>query len=254
MHAMATKFRALAPSKPPANPPPPEPSKSTVPFKIAAKRRAVSIACDVCRKLKARCDGARPTCQRCRDRGIICVYQADESRLARVDDLQVQRDTAAQENTRLWQLFRSLRELPRHEADAIITQLRSMDDPAAMLRLARNVAPPVVVPGPAFALRDKGEANARLPAINMRALMNSKFRVSARPWTLVAGDGLVSDLISSFFTYDHPFFVPCIDRDAFLADMRSNDPANAVYCSPLLVNAICASRSVSQGSVRRTWL
>ncbi len=231
--------RPLAPSKPTRTPEEPGPSRP-----VAPKRRPVSVACDACRKHKARCDGARPTCSRCRTRGIICVYQADDSRVARVESLKAQRDTFAQENSRLWQLFRDLRELPRNEADEILTRLRHTGDPYAVLRLARNVSPTSAA-GPSFVSQEEGQSNTRLPAIDMRALANSSMRVSARPWTLIAGDGIVSDLISSFFRWDDIFFFPFIDREAFLQDMRSNDPAKAKYCSPLLVNAICASRSVS---------
>lgn len=237
---MSEKHRLLAPSKPIRTPPePPGGSRQ-----VAAKRRPVSIACDVCRKHKARCDGQRPTCSRCRTRGIICVYQADDSRLARVESLKAQRDTFAEENARLWQLFKGLKELPRQEADEILTRLRSTGDPYAALRLARNVSPPMAA-GPSFASQEEGQGNTRLPAIDMRALANSPLRVSARPWTLVAGDGVVSDLISSFFRWDDIFFFPFIDKQAFLEDMRSNNPSTAKYCSPFLVNAICASRSVS---------
>jgi hypothetical protein len=164
--------------------------------------------------------------------------------VARVEVLKVQRDTVLEENTRLWQLFQSLRELPKAEASELLIQLRNTDDPAALLRLARNISPEVS-PGPSFIPREENQSNTRLAATDMRALANSPWRVSARPWTLVAGDGVVSELISSFFKWDDAFFAPFIDREAFLVDMRSNDPTHARYCSPLLVNAICASRSVS---------
>lgn len=236
---MQRKLRPLAPSTPSRSPQedPPTPQ-------VAARRKPVSLACDVCRKHKARCDGARPTCSRCRERGIICIYQANDSRVARVESLKAQRDAVVVENSRLWQLLGLLRELPKPEAQDILAQLRSTDDPHAVLRLARNISPPMP-PGPSYSSQEKLQENPRLSAIGLRALVNSSLRVSARPWTLVAGDGIVSDLISSFFQRDDAFFFPSIDRDAFLEDMRSNDPSKSKYCSPLLVNAICTSRSVS---------
>ncbi|KAG6019116.1 hypothetical protein E4U41_003392, partial [Claviceps citrina] len=81
-----------------------------------------------------------------------------------------------------------------------------------------------------------------LERLELLALRESSIRVDARPWTAVASDGLVSELVSSFFTWDDAFFLPIVDREAFLADMRSGNVAKAKYCSPFLVNAICASR------------
>lgn len=211
---------------------------------VAAKRKPVSTACDSCRKTKARCDGAQPTCSRCHARSIICVYQADESRLVRIERLKGERDAMAQENTQLWQLFRMLRDLPRSEADEVLTRLRSGNEPTELLRLARGMALPLP-PGPTLVPQLDAQSSTRLQAIDMRALANSALRVSARPWTMVAGDGAVSDLISSFFKWDDTFFFPFIDREAFIEDMRGNEPDTAKFCSPLLVNAICASRCVS---------
>lgn len=34
----------------------------------------VNQACDNCREQKAKCSGNRPTCQRCEDAGVCCVY------------------------------------------------------------------------------------------------------------------------------------------------------------------------------------
>jgi hypothetical protein len=70
-------------------------------------------------------------------------------------------------------------------------------------------------------------------------------RVPARPWTVLAGDGLVSELVSAFFTYDHCSGIPFVDQECFLADMRAEDITQARFCSPFLVNAICALRCVS---------
>ncbi|KAG8929129.1 hypothetical protein FRC02_005966 [Tulasnella sp. 418] len=44
------------------------------------KRQRTSQACEKCRERKAKCNGARPTCQRCAARGLPCEY-AKERRL-----------------------------------------------------------------------------------------------------------------------------------------------------------------------------
>lgn len=154
------------------------------------------------------------------------------------------------ENTQLREIFRCLSVLPLEDTIKILDRIRAEEDPIAVVRLARatelsisaGVAPNAVLAG---AMR----SNPRLQAIDLRALTNSPIKLSACPWTTVASDGLVSDLVASFFRWDNTFLFPFIDRDAFIMDMRGCDIENASYCSPLLVNAICASRCV--GSTTR---
>lgn len=40
----------------------------------ARKRRKVIVACKVCRAKKSRCDGKRPACSSCDNRGVACEY------------------------------------------------------------------------------------------------------------------------------------------------------------------------------------
>ncbi|GKT81471.1 C6 transcription factor [Colletotrichum tofieldiae] len=68
--------------------------------------------------------------------------------------------------------------------------------------------------------------------------------VSAKPWTDLADDAVVSELMAGFFQWDEPFVLAFVDQKSFLEDMRQCSPETARYCSPLLVNAICALRSV----------
>ncbi|KPM43053.1 hypothetical protein AK830_g3527 [Neonectria ditissima] len=75
--------------------------------------------------------------------------------------------------------------------------------------------------------------------LNESALKSSAIKVHARPWTVVIGDGLLSELITSFFTWDYS---GVIDRGSFMQDMAAGDVGKARWCSPLLVNAICALR------------
>lgn len=69
-------------------------------------------------------------------------------------------------------------------------------------------------------------------------------RVPAKPWTTVTDDdGLVSHLISLYFTWYHPCF-PWMDRDIFIRDMKGGN-VKSQFCSPFLVNAILAAGCVS---------
>ncbi|PHH93301.1 hypothetical protein CDD83_8000 [Cordyceps sp. RAO-2017] len=215
------------------SPPPPPPH--------IPKVKSVSVACELCRKRKIRCDGGRPACEPCRRKRNVCVYPSDGSAAAdAVAGLKDQVHVLQRENARLRDLFGLLRSLPSREAGEILGQMRTADDATWAWRLARDLSSsirsahgPDVVPA---------DADPRKRAIDLRALANSWLKVPARPWTIVVSDGLVSDLISSFFRWDDAFFFPFIDQDAFLRDMRGGDVDGATYCSPLLVNAICASR------------
>ncbi len=91
---------------------------------------------------------------------------------------------------------------------------------------------------------DRGEFKT-LQQLESDGLEYSPIKVPALPWTTVAGDGIVSELISAWFKWDNAFLYPFIDRECFTKDIRAADPQNAMYCSPFLVNAICAHRSVS---------
>jgi hypothetical protein len=70
-------------------------------------------------------------------------------------------------------------------------------------------------------------------------------KVQALPWTVVAGNDVVSELIAQYFTFDYLYVFPPIPRSAFVHEMKNGDPAAATACTPLLVNAICAQQCVS---------
>jgi hypothetical protein len=88
------------------------------------------------------------------------------------------------------------------------------------------------------------ELSSALGDLDFSALGTSNLKVHAHPWTVIAGDGLVSELLSSFFAYDNCFYLPFVDQECFLHDMQAGNIVKADFCSPLLVNAICALRCV----------
>lgn len=69
--------------------------------------------------------------------------------------------------------------------------------------------------------------------------------VPALPWTSAAGDDVVSELISQYFTFDYLYVFPPIQRSMFTREMMEGNPPIATCCTPLLVNAICAQQCVS---------
>ncbi|KAI0516950.1 putative C6 transcription factor [Xylaria bambusicola] len=217
--------------------PDPPPSKSR------KGRSSVLVACEPCRRLKAKCDGERPSCRRCRSKGQECVYELPEDALSRSSARKEIANRLQRENSDLRSLLHDLSSRPDAEAYNIYRRLRLTDDPISLthsIRQAELLLPTVMVDGDEFSTLQQLEANA---------LDGSVIKVPAQPWTTVAGDGIVSELISAWFKWDGAFLCPFVDSECFLQDIRSADPRSATYCSPFLVNAICAYRSYFSDTV-----
>ncbi|KAI1748720.1 putative C6 transcription factor [Xylaria castorea] len=201
-------------------------------------RTTVLVACDLCRRLKARCNGDRPACRRCRNKGQECTYELPQDVLSRSSARREIVNQLQRENIELRQLFHDLSKRPDSEALNIFQRLRATDDPIA---LANSIKQAELLLRPSTA-GDRGELTT-LRQLELDALGRSPIKIPARPWTIVAGDGIVSELISSWFKWDNAFLYPFIDRECFMQDIREGDPDSAMYCSSFLVNAICALRS-----------
>lgn len=73
------------------------------------------------------------------------------------------------------------------------------------------------------------------------------FIVPAEPWTDLTSDSLfVSRLVSVFLNYVNPYW-RYVEDDLLLQDMRSGNSGQ--FCSPFLVNAICAFACVGAQSL-----
>lgn len=223
-------------------------SPATTQLKSTSRRRIISQACEPCRKRKEKCDGQRPTCKACTRREVPCAYAHSRYKHNTLDleGFKQQCEALQNENQQLRDLYILLCKIPDTEAQDLLAQIRGMRDPFATLNHARRTQLSRKSPDPQFgpSLSASG-GNPRVERLNLEALNECPIKVRARPWTEVAGDGLVSELITSFFVWDEAFFYPFIDRDAFLQDMQTARPDAAKYCSRFLVNAICASRCVS---------
>ena len=126
-------------------------------------------------------------------------------------------------------------------------RLRLSNDPLGVLRLVKSAD--LLLQSSNIRPTDQSAlADPRVQKLDADALAHSSVKVSARPWTTIAGDGIVSELINSFFAFENTFLLPAIDLEAFLQDMEKRNIGDAKYCSPLLVNALCALRSVSLSS------
>lgn len=137
------------------------------------------------------------------------------------------------------QLYEFLRTGSEREALDLLRLIRSSHDLASVIEQLerptanRNRTLPRPLP------------NEALRSLDARALRDAIVKVPARPWTIVAGDGIVSHLISQFFDLEHPTIMHHIDRETLIQEMTNADASTAEFCTPLLVNAICAQGTVS---------
>lgn len=73
--------------------------------------------------------------------------------------------------------------------------------------------------------------------------MHITYLVPAQPWTkLTTDDALVSHLVTVFLNYNNVYW-RYVEEDVFLRSMQRGVPDE--FCSPFLVNAICAMACLS---------
>ncbi|KAK0718616.1 hypothetical protein B0T26DRAFT_676756 [Lasiosphaeria miniovina] len=149
-------------------------------------------------------------------------YAVREGAVSRYADLKVTFEQLERENSDFKDLLAYLRFRPEKEAFEIYRRLRASDNPLAVLQYFREAETLLIAPSTA----GSGMADRHAADIDAEALAQSDLKVPARPWTPVAGDGLVSSLITAFFN-----------------NMRRG-VLGAHYYTPLLVNAICVLRSL----------
>ncbi|EPE10960.1 nitrate assimilation regulatory protein nira [Ophiostoma piceae UAMH 11346] len=94
--------------------------------KLLKRIRSVAQACQMCRQMKAKCDGGRPRCGNCIDRDRPCGYEgeAGQSRQAAM-----RARLAAYES-----VFASLRTAPPADAEKMMQRMRTIEDPVIILR------------------------------------------------------------------------------------------------------------------------
>ncbi|KAJ0281155.1 hypothetical protein CBS470a_008456 [Colletotrichum nupharicola] len=187
-----------------------------------------------------RCDGSRPKCQHCTKRNVECHYEANQGETVSLA-LKRKANVLENENAQYRDLFRMVCSKTEDEAQEIFRRIRVSGDPLKVLESIRQAE--ILLPSPAA---NERVSDSRLAKLNDKAMENSLIRVPAKPWTAIADDGLVSELITDFFSWENASAFPAVDRDLFVADMRAGNVKKAKYCSPILVNAICALRSVKR--------
>lgn len=143
----------------------------------------------------------------------------------------------------LRELYTYLHRRPWSEVLEIVRRIRENPDPLAVVRFIRD--------GDVLIHRNerRGDLDTSADASDLEAGRSSPNQ--SRPlltdtWTIVADEGLVQRLVGIFFEREQPFLMSFIDKDMFLTDMQANCELRTEmqFCSPLLVNAICAVAAV----------
>ncbi|KAI5459475.1 hypothetical protein BGZ63DRAFT_466108 [Mariannaea sp. PMI_226] len=206
-------------------------------------RQVTAVACEPCRKKKAKCDGLRPACDRCVHNGIRCCYSTGIGE-SRTVALKKQNAELKDELSQLKELLNLLRTRPLDDAAEILNRIRIINDPIAVLQSVRQAE--ILLPNP-LATRSQ---SPRVQKIDTEAMNSSSIRVPARPWTTLAGDGIISELVTNFFQNDHGYLVPFIHRGSFIRDMKNQSIGESLYCSPTLLNAMCALKCLTSQRVK----
>jgi hypothetical protein len=163
------------------------------------------------------------------------VWAVDSGDETRRSTLQRRYNRVEEERDQLKELFDLIRDQPDTEAHEIFRRLRTSSNPLHVFRDLRQAN--LLLPNPDPVSQVIG--NPQVGAIDSEALRLSALKLRARPWTTVAGDGLVSALISSFFAWDGNYLTPFVDSKCFIKAMNTGNVVSIEFCSPFLVNAIC---------------
>ena len=144
-----------------------------------------------------------------------------------------------EDNKGMHELFGYIRTRAPQEVAEIVWRLRVSTDVFDVLRFVRE--------GDILLQQQLQQRlpDVKKPRLDADALRESRLQVPARPWTTVAGDGIVSELVSTFLETEQPYLDAMVDPQAFISDMTAADAATARFCSPALVNVICAISAVS---------
>ncbi|CBX99014.1 hypothetical protein LEMA_P082530.1 [Plenodomus lingam JN3] len=101
-----------------------EPGKQRPPPDRRKRRQAIAVACIQCRIGKAKCDGTRPRCNRCRDNEVVCQYDVAEG-VSRAERMKLlKRDSMTGRMEELERIVNFLRSGSDLQASTVLARLR----------------------------------------------------------------------------------------------------------------------------------
>lgn len=218
---------------------------------------------------EAQCEGSRPSCSRCSERSLTCVYETN--RISRRDEFRTRDRVHGRLIGDLRSSLNSLRVLADGDALQVLRAITESEDPLATLASVQNMhrLPPAL---PVQAINGAAVPDGILPfqyelmmqhpnafpavaplvhvAGDLSALESSNQRmITANPsesdprlagvkisrWTTVQiRDTDARRLIGNYLDTDHPV-IGLFDADLFLEDLSTYSHA---FCSEFLVNCI----------------
>lgn len=238
------------------------------------------VACEPCKRAKKRCDGARPSCSPCQDKGQHCVYNMTEKERS-LTFVRKERRAKERENEILWLIIKRLKDADESAAADTFQLLRQRDDVLdlgdqlqAASTLANSSDEILRASSSESPLESSGARHAKTLELDAADLSiegeysQIKFGSTGRlaqdytavmsSETLEPGDNAsrtdgeddwaelwrdwprVEVLSHLYFTWQHDLF-RCFPEHTFREDLQGG---HGDYYSPLLVHAICASGSL----------
>ncbi|GAA5824958.1 hypothetical protein JCM11251_006040 [Rhodosporidiobolus azoricus] len=219
-----------------------------------AKRPRTSTACDACRKRRAKCDGEKPKCTRCKSMKLECLYAFDADKRKPVT-----KDIVNALTMRIVALEKELAEV---KAQKGIDDAVPLNRPHTSATLASDR--PAVTDSfcGGLALNSYGELRFYGPTSSYRAILGEATEGSveaARAWSLtrapipyappldpylprkppVLSADLSNRLIGLAFEYCFSQF-GLVDERAFLADLSKSASQRTANYSPLLLHIVLA--------------
>ncbi|KAI7766366.1 hypothetical protein LZL87_013140 [Fusarium oxysporum] len=243
---------------------------------LRPRANLTKIACEPCRRRKAKARAEFHMFMGCINRGFQCHYQASNW------DLKRKYDEIQEKASNYEQLCHLLTRLPEREAHGILRRLREGADVATTMRQVKNgdlplqpawapetrlhyefpysTSMPAALLSPdnpylgstvfeitSHALPQSAEQTEawasqsetiHMTPYNMAELMDPYIpNIQISKWTSVETDNeLLRALLRAYFLHDYANYT-CFQKDIFLQAMRDSDTQ---FCSPLLVNAVLA--------------
>ncbi|KAG8411769.1 hypothetical protein J3459_016272 [Metarhizium acridum] len=213
------------------------------------KRQGVTLACDRCRKRKAKCDGGRPSCRACLIASAECKYTTRGSSLA-------QRHVGLQESyNELRQAVEAICAVSERDAADIVRHVRraqGLDNIIPSLCSHPSVEQyRLLSPEQQRDWMKDPDSPGPVPSEQLANRAENVYLLPISQWTTVSQDDTwLSHLLRLFWTWDTTL-TRLIHRD-LLGDMISTRRDNngkadsqfvAQFCSELLINSILAYSS-----------
>jgi len=194
------------------------------------------VACVQCRNGKAKCDGTRPRCNRCKENDLSCQYDVAEG-VSRAERMKImKRDSMTGELDDLKRIVTSLRSGTDDQAAAVLARLRLGEAPEEVAKtLPMTVSPAISGQPPSLLGQEstdtsgsgmshesafdtsKGASQFRKGSnISMASptSQNRGWSPSAPSSTFASGKG--KQAATADGANDHPFLVPLFDREDYL--------------------------------------